>query len=176
MLCPQCLIPETTILQQEIWLNQQKVSRSNRFYCAPEWPSSQSVCPGVLMAFLLSHSVQEETQAFPVTWLSPSCFLLTLFVKQKPLPVRSHPLIPLLPVLTQTKCFLGLCRPGISLHGSTWASSRRPLSLPTRLFFLYCIFCHLVAPLSAMDDWIYLWVSAFLPWLYAWAMLFVFLM
>ena len=32
MLCPQCLVPETTILQQEIWLNQQKVSRSNRFY------------------------------------------------------------------------------------------------------------------------------------------------
>lgn len=84
-----------------------------------------------------------------------------------------------------SRCFLPSLRLNVSWAcavqvflyiDSTWASSRRPLSLPTRLFFLYCIFCHLVAPLSAMDDWIYLWVSAFLPWLYAWAMLFVFLM
>lgn len=80
MLYIQCLIPGDLVKAAE-------GVKFKKILCAPEWASSQSVCPGVLMAFLLSHSVQEETQAFPVTWLSPSCFLLALFVKQKPLPV-----------------------------------------------------------------------------------------
>lgn len=80
MLCIQCLIPGDLVKAAE-------GVKVKQIPCASEWALSQSVCPGVLMAFLLPHSVQKETQAFPVTWLSPSCFLLGLFVKQKPLPV-----------------------------------------------------------------------------------------
>lgn len=105
--------------------------------CASECASSQSVCPGVLMAFLLSHSVQEETQAFSVTWLSPSHFLLTLFVKQKPLPVWSHPLIPLALLSSLRLNVSWACAVQVFLYtDSTRASSRRPLSFEFSFEFL----------------------------------------